>query len=170
MTFSHRISGDRNVPLRIGLGRHQKRRRWWAMEQRNSTTERSNKKPVEGDRPRPSRRLAAHESGGRAGRDGRRQAKTSCRSGNRLKRDLEAELLELGDETLGFDGGRAAVEMVGAKVLMYGAVLQHVVDRGQHRSGDGANGFLFTAFGAQPVELRLAVAVPLAAGRPGAWA
>jgi hypothetical protein len=36
------------------------------MEQRNSTTERSNKKPVEGDRPRPSRRLAAHESGGRA--------------------------------------------------------------------------------------------------------
>jgi hypothetical protein len=118
MTFSHRISGDRNVPLRIGLGRHQQRRRWWAMEQRNSTTERSNKKPVEGDRPRPSRRLAAHESGGRAGRDGRREARTSRRFGEGLKLDLEAELLELGNEKPGFDIGRTAVEVVGAEILM----------------------------------------------------
>jgi hypothetical protein len=43
-----------------------------------------------------------------------------------LKLYLEAELSELCDETLGFDVGGATVEMVGAKVAMFSAVL--VVD------------------------------------------
>jgi hypothetical protein len=59
----------------------------------------------------------------------------------RLERDLEAELLELGEETLGFDVVRTAVEMVAAKILMLGPVIQHVINRGKHRSGDGAKAF-----------------------------
>src|SRR5271166_5468955 len=97
--------------------------------------------------------------------DGRRFARTSCRLREGLKLDLEAELGELGDETLGFDLGRPAVEVVGAEVLVEGAVLQHVVDRGQHRGGDSADGFLRAALAAQSVELRPVVAVFPAARR-----
>jgi hypothetical protein len=44
-----------------------------------------------------------HESGSWAGPDDRREARTSRRFGEGLKLDLEAEPLELGDETLGFE-------------------------------------------------------------------
>src|SRR6202021_977416 len=65
-------------------------------------------------------------------------------------------------------GRRAAVEMVAADVAMFGPVLQHVVDRGQHRGGDRADGLFRAVLAAQAVELRLVIAVFLTAGRPGA--
>ena len=58
--------------------------------------------------------------------------------------------------------------MIGAEVLMLGAILQHMVDRREHRGGDGANGLLRSALGTEPLELRPVVAVLLAGGRPGA--
>src|SRR5271166_4387054 len=128
----------------------------------------SRKKPDRGGRLDPGRRRAARESGVWAELDGRRLARTSCRCGERLKLDLVAELGELRDKTVGFDLGRPAVEVVGPRVVVVGAVLEHVVDRGQHRGGDGADGFLRAAFAAPPVELGLIVAVLFAAGRPGA--
>src|ERR1700741_3710927 len=69
---------------------------------------------------------------------------------------------------LGFPLARAAVEMIGAKVLVMGAVLQHMIDRGEHRGGDGADGFLRSALGSEPSELRPVIAVFLARGCPGA--
>src|SRR5208282_5521153 len=77
----------------------------------------------------------------------------SCRVGKKLEFDLEAELGELGDEAVGFDLGRTTVEVGGAEIAMFGSVLQHVVDSGQHRGGDGADGFLRTALGSQAKEL-----------------
>jgi len=56
--------------------------------------------------------------------------------GKRAKFNLEAELGQLADQPLGFDLGRAAAEVVGAEVAVFGAVLQHVVDGGEHRCGD----------------------------------
>jgi hypothetical protein len=73
--------------------------------------------------------------------DRRRSARTSCRLREGLKLDLEAELSELRDKALGFDFGRPAVEVVGPQVLVEGAVLQHVVDRGQYRGGDAQMAF-----------------------------
>jgi hypothetical protein len=61
-----------------------------------------------------------------------RRAGTSCGLGDRFEFDAVSEFGELGDEALGFDLGRAAVEVVGAEIVMFGAVLQHVIDRGQH--------------------------------------
>src|SRR5271165_6941568 len=58
--------------------------------------------------------------------------------------------------------------MAGAKVAVIGSVLEHMVDGGEERCGDGANGFLRTALGLKPKELRLVVAVVLSLGRPGA--
>jgi len=50
----------------------------------------------------------------------------------------------------------------------HGAWLRmHVPDRGQHRGGDGEDGLLGAAPGAQAVELRLQVAVLDAHGGPG---
>jgi hypothetical protein len=37
-----------------------------------------------------------------------------------VKLDLDAKLGELGDKAIGFDLGGAAVEMVGAEILMVG--------------------------------------------------
>ena len=58
--------------------------------------------------------------------------------------------------------------MIGAEILMVRPVLQQVIDRGKHRGGDGTDGFLRSALGTKPLELRPVVAVLLARGCPGA--
>src|SRR3984893_19261125 len=66
------------------------------------------------------------------------------------------------------DLGGAAVEVVGAEVVVHGAVLQHVIDRRQDRGGHGADCLLRPAPAAELMELGSVVAVLLALGRPGA--
>lgn len=60
------------------------------------------------------------------------------------------------------------IEIVGAEVTVFGAVLEDVVDGGQDRCRDRADGFLWPAFALQAEELGAIVAVRLAFGRPGA--
>src|SRR5258708_26778995 len=62
----------------------------------------------------------------------------------------------------------APVEIAGAKVVVKGSVLEHVVDGGEERSSDGTDGLLRATLALQPEELRLVVAVFLSLGRPGA--
>src|SRR4051794_7794286 len=65
----------------------------------------------------------------------------SCGGCQRLKLGLKAELAELADEAPGPDLDGALFEVVGAKILVGGTILQHVVDRGEQRCGDGAARF-----------------------------
>src|SRR5215471_12645271 len=92
----------------------------------------------------------------------------SCCVSEGAKFDLEAELGDLGSQALGFDLGGAAVEVVGAEILVVGAVLQHVVDCGEHGGGDRADRFFRAVLAAQTVELCFVVAVLLARRSPGA--
>ena len=62
---------------------------------------------------------------GGLGSVGLRWPAASSRLGERAKFHLEAELGQLANQPLGFDLGRAAVEVVGAEVAVFGAVLQH---------------------------------------------
>ena len=81
---------------------------------------------------------------------------------------FEAELGDLSDEPLDLGLGLALVEVVDAEVLVGNAVLEDVIDGGQNRGGDGADGFLRAASGLQSIELRPIVAVFLPLGGPGA--
>src|SRR5208337_2845057 len=58
--------------------------------------------------------------------------------------------------------------MIGTEILMVRPILQHMVDRRQHRGGYGANGFLRSSPGTESLELRSVVAVLLSRRRPGA--
>src|SRR5881394_2335968 len=69
---------------------------------------------------------------------------------------------------LGFGFGRTAIEVVCAEVVVLGAVLEHVIDGGKDRGGDGADGFLRTTPVTQANELSLIVAALLADGGPSA--
>src|ERR1700758_5485047 len=91
---------------------------------------------------------------------------SSC-LGEWLELCRETELGELSDQTLGFGFGCAAVEVVGAKVAMRCAGLQHVVDGGEERSSHSADRLLRPAPAAQAMELRAVVAVLGAFGGPG---
>src|SRR3954462_536499 len=79
-----------------------------------------------------------------------------------------AEVGEAADEPPGLDLLGAAVEVVGAEVRVDGAVLQHVVGRGQDRGRHRARRLPRPAAAAHAVVLGLQVARLLAAGRPGA--
>src|SRR6202007_915934 len=92
----------------------------------------------------------------------------SRRFRDRLQGRFEAELGDLSDEPLDLGLGLALVEVVDAEVLMGNAVLEDVIDGGQNRGGDGADGFLRTASGLQSIELRPIVAVFLPLAGPGA--
>ena len=74
----------------------------------------------------------------------------SCRG---LQLDLEAELGELREQALGLGFGGTAIEVGTAEVAVEGAVLDHVIDGGEERGGDGADGFLRPAPALQPEEL-----------------
>ena len=80
---------------------------------------------------------------------------------------LVTELSEPRDQLLDPDLGRTALEVVGAEVVVRGAVLEHVIDRRRERGGNGADCFLRRAPAAEPMELGTVVAVLLALGRPG---
>lgn len=75
-----------------------------------------------------------------------------------LKLDVEAELGELGNQTLGFEVRRATVEMIGAKVAVFDTVFEHMIDRREQRSGDSADRLLWPASALQVVELGSVVA------------
>src|SRR3982074_700276 len=90
----------------------------------------------------------------------------SCGLGGALKLNLEAKSGELGNQALGLGFGRTAIEVVGPEVVVFGAVLEDVVDRREDRGGDGTNCFLRSAPGLQPEELGFVIAVLLSLGRP----
>ena len=58
------------------------------------------------------------------------------------------EIVESRDKASGLSGFGSAVEVIGAEVLVEGAVREHVVGSGQDRGGYGADGFLDAAAGA----------------------
>jgi hypothetical protein len=66
-------------------------------------------------------------------------------SGLRSELDIAAEVVEPFDETQ--DGVRAiaADQVIGAEAAVFDAVVEHVVGGGQHRGGDGEDGFLGAA-------------------------
>ena len=76
----------------------------------------------------------------------------------------ESELGDLADEAVGLILGGGAAEVVGAEVLVEGAVAQHVVGGGENGGGDGADRLLGAAPVAQALELGAEIAVPLVAG------
>src|ERR1700733_11811217 len=96
-----------------------------------------------------------------------RRAQPSCGLGERLELRLEAKPGELSDQPPDFGLRRAAIEIVGAKIVMRHAVFQHVVDGREDEGGDSAYGLLPPAPALQPLELGHVVAVLLAFGRPG---
>src|SRR5260370_10097141 len=77
------------------------------------------------------------------------------------------EIVESCDTACGLRGFGSAVEVIGAEILVEGAVREDVVRRGQDRGGYGADGFLDAPAGAQPVELRLDIAALFAGAGPG---
>src|SRR4051794_41475376 len=97
-------------------------------------------------------------------------AKPSKKPGSRgswlERRELDgvAEVREPADEPSGLDLLGAAVEVVGAEVRVDGAVLEHVVGRGQDRGRHRTDRLLRPAAGAQAVVLGLQIARLLAAG------
>jgi len=60
------------------------------------------------------------------------------------------------------------VEVIGAKVLVEGSILQHVIGSRQDRSGDGTNRLFCPAPGSAAMKLGLEIAGFLAGGGPGA--
>src|SRR5438034_3430874 len=85
-----------------------------------------------------------------------------------LDLDVEAEVFEASDEAAGLELGGTSVKVGGAEVAVFGAVLEDVIDGGEDRCGDGADGFLRSTLALQPEELGSVVAVFLALGGPGA--
>ena len=45
---------------------------------------------------------------------------------------MESELVELSDEALGFEVSSSTVEVVSSEIMVFDAVLEHVVDGGEH--------------------------------------
>ena len=58
------------------------------------------------------------------------------------------EIVESRDKASGLSGFGPAVEVIGAEILVESAVREHVVRRGQDRSGYGADRFLDPTAGA----------------------
>ena len=82
-----------------------------------------------------------------------RRAQPSCGLGERSELRLEAKPGELSDQPPDFGLRRAAIEIVGAKIVMRHAVFQHVVDGREDEGGDSAYGLLPPAPALQPLEL-----------------
>ena len=78
-----------------------------------------------------------------------------------------AELLKSANEAHGGFLDIRAIEEGGAQFTSFVAIAQHVPDRGEHGGGDGDDGFLGAASGADTMELRLPVTVFHAHGTPG---
>jgi hypothetical protein len=63
-----------------------------------------------------------------------------------------AEVLQTHDEASGVDGFGPLVEVVRAEIAIELTADQHVVDAGQDRGGERAEGLFGAAAGAQPVD------------------
>ena len=78
-----------------------------------------------------------------------------------------SEALKAIDEALRLGRSSPAIEVVGAQILIQSSVGQHMIDGGEDRSGDGADGLLGAAPRPQAMELGLKVAALLARPSPG---
>src|ERR1051326_7402502 len=85
-----------------------------------------------------------------------------------MKLDVEAEPGELCNEApcLGF--GRAVAEVIGTEIAVGSAVLQHMVDGGEDRGGNGADGLLWSAPALQAEKLGPVIAALRPLGGPSA--
>jgi hypothetical protein len=81
-----------------------------------------------------------------------------------LKLNLKSKSGELGNQAPGLAFGGTAIEVIGAEVVVFGAVFEDVVDGREDRGGDGTNCFLRSAPGLQPEELGFVIAVLLPNG------
>src|SRR5262249_21098574 len=81
--------------------------------------------------------------------------------------DGETELLKALEEAVGEFGFVPAVEVVGAEVPVVEVVFEHVIGRGEHRRGDGEDGFLGASTALEAEELRSEVSILGAGGGPG---
>src|SRR6266853_136925 len=85
-----------------------------------------------------------------------------------LELNVKAELFKTGNEPVSLEFEGAPIKVGGAKVMVLGTVFEDVVDGGEDRCRDSADGFLWPALALQPEELGSVVAVFLALGGPGA--
>jgi hypothetical protein len=76
------------------------------------------------------------------------------------------KVLEAGHKALGLLGFGPAVEVIGAEVLVEGAVGEHVVGAGEDGCGDGADGFFGAAPGAQANGIASGDSCPFGERRP----
>src|SRR5262245_49042545 len=82
--------------------------------------------------------------------------------------DGATEVFQPGDETADLAALGAAVEVVGAEVVIERSMFEHVVDGRENGGGDRANRFLRSTAGFEAQELRLQVAALFANRGPGA--
>lgn len=85
-----------------------------------------------------------------------------------LEGAVESKVCDLAGEFSGLCLRRSGLEVVSAQIAIEGAVFEHVVDGGQDRSCDGANGLLGAAAVTDPAELGLQVAALCSRTGPGA--
>src|SRR6266566_3064820 len=83
-----------------------------------------------------------------------------------LELDVKAELFKTSNEPAGLEFDGAPIKVGAAEVVVLDAVFEDVVDGGEDRCGNGADGFLRSTLGLQPEELGSVVAVFLALGGP----
>src|SRR5690349_2260051 len=107
----------------------------------------------------PPRSLRSMPPGGSVSRSGRRFPTRMKLSPLRRRRcHGVSDLLKASDQASGGSFRIASVEVVGTQVVPDGAVAQHVPDGGEHRGGDGNDGFLGAAARAEATEQCLQVA------------
>ena len=82
---------------------------------------------------------------------------TSGSSGQRGELNLAAKVVEATHEALDRLGAVAVREVVGAEILVWDAVFEHVVSGGKPGGGDREDGFLSAAAGLQAKERGLKV-------------
>ena len=75
----------------------------------------------------------------------------------RDKLNLATEVVQSSHEALDGLGAAAAREVVGAEILVFGTIFEHVVSGGEHGGGNREDGFLGAAPGLQAQELGLKV-------------
>ena len=74
------------------------------------------------------------------------------------------EVLQPCDKTVGVLGFGAPIKVVVTEIIVAGSIATHMIDGGEHRSSDRADGLFDAAAGAKAVELGVAIAVLLARG------
>ena len=96
-----------------------------------------------------------------------KKKRISVHAAKRGDLDGIAELLQTGEEAPGLNGLGAAIEVVGTKVVIVGAVLEHVVGGVRIEAGTAQIAF-FAPRRARKRRNCLEIATVFAGGRPGA--